>query len=129
VDMNSKLVWPDNVWMGVSIENDRYAFRADHLRRTGAAVRFLSLEPLLGPVTPLDLEGIDWVIVGGESGPYARPIDPGWVTAIRDQCESDGVAFFFKQWGGRTPKAGGRVLDGRTWDDMPRIRAHAEPSP
>ena len=95
-----ELEWPPNVWMGVSIENDRYAFRADHLRAVPAAVRFLSVEPMLGPIPSLDLNGIDWVIVGGESGPGARPIGREWVTDIRDRCRDQGVAFFFKQWGG-----------------------------
>ena len=117
--VRQELEWPRNVWMGVSIENDRYAFRADHLRAVPAAVRFLSVEPMLGPIASLDLNGIDWVIVGGESGPGARPIRPEWVTNIRDRCRDQGVAFFFKQWGGRTPKAGGRELDGRTWDELP----------
>lgn len=112
------LQWPENVWMGVSVESQRYAFRADHLRRVPAAVRFVSIEPLLGPVE-LSLDGIDWVIVGGESGPKARPMDPEWARAVRDQCDDAGVRFFFKQWGGRTPKQGGRDLDGRTWDEMP----------
>jgi protein gp37 len=113
-------VWPlPNVWWGTSIESDRYAWRASHLRQTPAAIRFVSLEPLLGPVPSLDLTGIDWVITGGESGPNARPIEVDWVRAIRDRCQAAGVAFFHKQWGGRTPKAGGRELDGRTWDEMP----------
>lgn len=146
--------WPlPNVWLGTSIESDRYTWRADHLRCTPAAVRFLSLEPLLGPLTSLDLTGIDWVIVGGESGPGARPMHPDWVRDIRDRCVAAGVAFFFKQWGEHRPlidylragggcpvpcveiptpdgsrrgemarvgkKAAGRVLDGRTWDEMP----------
>jgi protein gp37 len=111
-----------NVWLGVSIENDDYTWRADHLRLTPAAVRFLSLEPLLGPLPSLNLSGIDWAIVGGESGPHFRPVDPAWVRAIRDRCAVHGVALFFKQWGGRTPKAGGRELDGRTWDEWPRAR-------
>jgi protein gp37 len=114
-----RLEWPPNVWMGVSIENDRYTFRVRDLLTVGAAVRFLSVEPLLGPVPSLDLKGIDWVIVGGESGPNARPVEPDWVRQIRDACKSFGVPFFFKQWGGRTPKAGGRLLDGRTWDELP----------
>lgn len=112
-----------NVWLGTSIESDRYTFRADHLRAAPAAVRFLSLEPLLGPLPSLDLTGIDWVIVGGESGRHARPVDPGWVRDLRDQSLDAGVAFFFKQWGGPTPKAGGRDLDGRTWDQMPATAA------
>lgn len=111
--------WLPNVWLGTSIESDEYSFRADHLRRTPAAVRFLSCEPLLGPLPSLELGGIGWVIVGGESGAGHRPIDPGWVRDIRDRCVDAQVPFFFKQWGGRTPKAGGRDLDGRTWDQMP----------
>jgi protein gp37 len=114
----SELDWPSNVWMGVSVENQSYSFRADHLRQVPAAVRFLSIEPLLGPVE-LNLAGIDWVIVGGESGHRARPIDPDWVEAVRHQCSQAEVPFFFKQWGGRTPKANGRTLGGRTWDEMP----------
>jgi protein gp37 len=113
-----RLPWPPNVWMGVSVENQHYAFRADHLRQVPAAIRFLSVEPLLGPVT-LALDGLHWVTVGGESGYHARPVDPRWVEAIRDQCVEAGVAFFFKQWGGRTPKANGRLLHGRTWDEKP----------
>ncbi|MDF1597616.1 MAG: phage Gp37/Gp68 family protein [Acidimicrobiia bacterium] len=119
----SQLDWPANVWMGVSVENDKYRFRIDHLREVPAAVRFLSLEPLLGPLATLDLAGIDWVIVGGESGPRARPMDPMWAEDIRDQCLAAGVPFFFKQWGGRTPKSGGRQLDERTWDEMPLLAA------
>lgn len=112
--------WPlPNVWLGTSIESDEYVWRADELRKTPAAVRFLSLEPLLGPLPSLDLAGIDWVIVGGESGPRHRPLDLGWVRDIRDRCQALGVALFFKQVGGPTPKAGGRLLDGRTWDQMP----------
>lgn len=117
--MADSLPWSSNVWMGVSVENDRYQFRADHLREVPAAVRFISAEPLLGPLPDLDLDGIGWVIVGGESGPGARPMDPLWASEIRDQCVDAGVAFFFKQWGGRTPKAGGRELDGRTWSETP----------
>ncbi|SDI51353.1 protein gp37 [Sinosporangium album] len=112
-----------NVWLGTSIEEDKYAPRADHLRRAPGAVRFLSLEPLLGPVPSLNLTGIDWVIAGGESGPGYRSLDLGWVREIRDRCVDAGIAFFFKQVGGRTPKAGGRLLDGRTWDELPTHRA------
>jgi protein gp37 len=112
--------WPlPNVWAGTSIESDGYGWRAGFLRRAPAAVRFLSLEPLLGPLPSLDLTGIDWVIAGGESGPGHRPLDLDWVRDIRDRCAERGIAFFFKQVGGRTPKAGGRELDGRTWDQMP----------
>jgi len=108
-----------NVWLGTSIENDRYTFRSEHLSLAPAAVRFLSIEPLLGPVPSLSLHGISWVIVGGESGANHRPIEADWVREIRDLCLLAGVPFFFKQWGGRTPKAGGRELDGRTWDEYP----------
>lgn len=117
--VSEKLDWPPNVWMGVSIESDRYTFRANHLRTTGAAVRFVSVDPMLGPVPSLSLLGLDWVIAGEESEPSARPMSPDWVRAVRDRCVATSTAFFFKQWGGRTPKAGGRDLDGRTWDEMP----------
>ncbi|MGE3140188.1 MAG: DUF5131 family protein [Dehalococcoidia bacterium] len=117
-----------NVWLGTSIEADPLVWRADALRRTPAAVRFLSLEPLIGPVPSLGLDGIDWVITGGESGHGARPVDPAWVLQVRDRCQASGVAFFHKQWGGRTPKAGGRLVDGRTWDEMP-TRTDTEPTP
>jgi protein gp37 len=113
------LPWPANVWMGVSVESSDYAFRIDHLRATPARIKFLSLEPLLGPLPHLDLRGINWAIVGGESGPGARPMNPAWVTEIRDQCREAGVAFFFKQWGGVQKKRTGRLLEGRTWDEMP----------
>lgn len=114
-----KLEWPTNVWMGVSVESFDAVDRIEHLRATPAAVRFLSCEPLLTALPSLNLSDIDWMIAGGESGPNARPMDPAWVTDLRDQCEAADVAFFFKQWGGRTPKANGRELDGRTWDEMP----------
>ncbi|WP_125264433.1 DUF5131 family protein [Streptomyces alboflavus] len=114
-----KLDWPDNVWMGVSVETETELARVDDLREVPSAVRFLSCEPLLGPLSGLRLEGIHWVIAGGESGPRHRALDEAWVTQIRDTCQDAGVAFFFKQWGGRTPKAGGRLLEGRTWDQMP----------
>ena len=103
----------------MSVENADYVDRIDHLRKTGAHVKFLSLEPLLGPLRKLTLRQIDWVIVGGESGPEARPMDPAWVVDIRDQCMQAGVAFFFKQWGGVNKKRTGRDLEGRTWDEMP----------
>jgi protein gp37 len=106
--------------MGVSVENSDYLDRVDHLRRTGAAIKFLSLEPLLGPLEGLNLQGIDWVIAGGESGPGARPMDAAWVYSIRDQCLAAGVAFHFKQWGGANKKKAGRRLEGRTWDQFPR---------
>ncbi|WTD07687.1 phage Gp37/Gp68 family protein (plasmid) [Streptomyces albidoflavus] len=115
-----KLDWPANLWMGVSVESEAELPRVDDLRQVPAAVRFLSCEPLLGPLPGLNLEGIGWVIAGGESGPNHRPLDEAWVTDIRDTCQQAGAAFFFKQWGGRTPKAGGRTLAGRTWDEMPQ---------
>lgn len=118
-DLAPQLQWPLNVWMGVSVENVDHIDRIDLLRRTGARVKFLSLEPLLGPLPCLDLAGIDWVIVGGESGPQARPIAKTWIVEIRDQCREAGVAFFFKQWGGVAKKKTGRLLEGRTWDQMP----------
>ena len=118
-DFAPDLDWPPNVWMGVSVENDRYTFRIDHLRSVEAAVRFVSAEPLLGPLPGLDLSSIHWLIAGGESGPNARPMDEAWVRDLRDQCREANVAFFFKQWGGRTPKAGGRELDGAHHDEMP----------
>lgn len=116
------LPWPDHLWMGVSVESAKYTPRIDHLRQTPARVRFLSLEPLLGPLPALDLRGIHWVIVGGESGPGARPMDPAWVRDLREQCVQAKVPFFFKQWGGVNKKKTGRVLDGRTWDELPRVR-------
>jgi protein gp37 len=115
----SQLPWPPNVWMGVTIEDERFVGRADHLRAVPAAVRFISAEPLLGPLDGLSLEGIDWLIAGGESGPRHRPVEKRWLLELRDQCLGAGVAFFFKQWGGPRPKSGGRELDGRTWDEMP----------
>jgi len=114
------LNWPPNVWIGVSIETAKYLWRADHLLEVPATVRFLSLEPLLGPLGTIDLSGIHWVIAGGESGPGARPIEADWVRDIRKQCHRQGVPFFFKQWGGVQKKRNGRVLDGRTWDGMPK---------
>jgi protein gp37 len=119
--LNREIEWPDNVWMGVSVENEQYTFRIDHLRQTDAYIKFLSLEPLLGPLPQLNLRGIDWVIVGGESGPGARPVKEGWVVDIRDQCRKARIPFFFKQWGGFNKKRAGRVLQGRTWDQMPRL--------
>lgn len=115
-----KLTWTSNIWMGVSVENDQYLTRIEQLRSVPAAVRFLSLEPLLGPLPNLNLDGIDWVIVGGESGRSARPIDPAWVEDLRDQCAAASVAFFFKQWGGKDKKAAGRLLSGRVHDSRPQ---------
>jgi protein gp37 len=120
------LPWPPHVWMGVTIENRRFVHRADRLREVPAAVRFISAEPLLGPLEGLELGGIDWLIAGGESGPRHRPVRAEWLRHLRDRCNADGVAFFFKQWGGIRPKSGGRELDGRTWDEMPVAR---EPVP
>ncbi|MBA4106842.1 MAG: hypothetical protein C0485_13905 [Pirellula sp.] len=116
------LDWPPNVWMGVSVESKEYTFRIDHLRSTSAAVKFLSLEPLLGPLEELNLTDIDWAIVGGESGPGARPCLRNWVVSIRKQCKAARVPFFFKQWGGFNKKKSGRQLDGRTWDEFPVVR-------
>lgn len=118
-DISEDLPWPNNVWMGVSVESQAYISRIDDLRRTRAAVKFLSLEPLLGPLDHLDLRSIDWAIAGGESGPNARPMLPDWVRSIRDQCTAANVAFHFKQWGGVQKKLAGRMLDGRTWDELP----------
>ena len=118
-ELAPKLPWEPNIWMGVSVESDRYRGRIDALRQADAAIRFLSLEPLLGPVHDLNLQGIHWVIVGGESGPGARPMDAAWAKDLRDQCRRSKVPFFFKQWGGTNKKRAGRVLDGRTWDEMP----------
>ena len=117
--LDSQLDWQPHIWMGVSVENARFVHRIDHLRATRAHVKFLSLEPLLRPLPNLDLRSIDWVIVGGESGPHARPMYPSWVSDIRDQCRTAGVAFFFKQWGGVFKSRAGRELEGRTWDQMP----------
>ncbi len=118
-----RLDWPANLWMGVSVENSATLIRVDDLRAVPAAVRFVSCEPLLGPLDAINLDGIGWVIAGGESGPRHRRMDPAWATALRDRCETAGVPFFFKQWGGRTPKQSGRLLDGQTWDQMPRPRS------
>lgn len=116
--------WPlDNVWIGTSVEDSRVTHRIDALRKCPAAVRFLSCEPLIGPLPDLNLEGIGWVIAGGESGPGHRPCDPVWVRDLRDQCGAAGVSFFFKQWGGLTPKSGGKALDGREWCDFPKAAA------
>ena len=120
--LSSRLNWAPHIWMGVTVEDSEYVYRVNQLRQTGAAIKFLSLEPLLGPIIGLDLDGIDWVIAGGESGPYARPVEPHWVTSVRDQCQDYKVPFFFKQWGGVRKKKAGRELDGRTWDEMPLIR-------
>jgi protein gp37 len=120
-ELGSKLNWAPHIWMGVSVESEKYLSRIDCLRRTPAEVKFLSLEPLLGPLPEMNLGGIDWAIVGGESGPGARPMEAEWVTDIRDQCLRANVAFFFKQWGGVYKKRTGRELEGRTWDQKPRL--------
>ena len=124
-ELGQELEWPPNIWMGVSVETDLYRSRIDDLRRTGAHLKFVSLEPLLGPLQDLELDGIGWVIVGGESGPRARPMRPEWVTDIRDQCSQAQVPFFFKQWGGQNKKKAGRLLDGREWGEMPTPPAAA----
>jgi protein gp37 len=121
LQVSPSLSWPSNVWMGVSVESDDFLRRIDLLRMTGARIKFLSLEPLLGPLPVLDLSEIDWVIAGGESGPSARSMSPDWIRDIRDQCTDANVAFHFKQWGGRIKSRNGRVLDGRTWDDSPDV--------
>ena len=115
------LAWRPHIWAGVSIETDRYTWRADHLRKVPAYIRFISAEPLLGPLDRLSLDGIHWLISGGESGYGHRPCDPDWVRNLRDRCVAGGIAYFHKQWGGRTPRAGGRLLDGRTWDELPQM--------
>lgn len=122
VELASSLPWPPNVWMGVTIENRRFVHRADYLREVPAAVRFISAEPLLGPLEGLELADIDWLIAGGESGPRHRLVREEWITDLRDRCLHEKVAFFFKQWGGARSKSGGRLLEGRTWDEMPRVR-------
>ncbi len=120
VQMASKLDWAPNIWMGVSVENDKFQYRIDDLRKTKAAVKFLSLEPLIGPLPNMNLKNIDWAIVGGESGPGARPMEKEWVIQIKRQCSAAKVPFFFKQWGGVWKKKNGRELNGRTWDQMPK---------
>jgi len=119
VELSSDLEWADNIWMGVSVENKDYVYRIDDLRKTKAKTKFLSIEPLLGPLPIMNLKGIDWVIVGGESGPGARRLEREWVIDVQDQCLKAKVPFFFKQWGGVQKKKAGRMLEGRTWDDMP----------
>ncbi len=118
-NMADRLDWAENIWVGVTMETAEYGFRIDHLRSVPARLRFLSIEPLLGPVKDLDLTGVDWVIVGGESGPGARPMKEEWVLQIKDICEAASVPFFFKQWGGVQKKKAGRLLEGKTWDARP----------
>lgn len=125
LEVNTKITWPPNIWMGVTVESGDYTSRINDLRHTGAHTKFLSLEPLLGALPDLDLSGIDWVIVGGESGPNARNMEKEWATAIRDQCRNQKVPFFFKQWGGTNKKKTGRRLEGRLWDEMP-VRKRTE---
>ena len=119
--LHKELKWTHNIWMGVSVENDKVRHRIDFLRQTNARIRFLSLEPLIGPLKSLDLQNIDWVIVGGESGNRPRPMKSDWVIDIQEQCQEQDVAFFFKQWGGKNKKIAGRILNGRTYDEMPEI--------
>jgi protein gp37 len=121
LELHNELKWTHNIWMGVSVENEYTADRIDYLRKTKAKVKFLSFEPLIGPLPNLNLKKIDWVIVGGESGASPRPMEADWVLDIQEQCENSDVAFFFKQWGGRNKKAAGRILNGRTYDEMPEI--------
>jgi protein gp37 len=123
-----KLAWPSNVWMGVSVEENKQAARVDRLREVPAAVRFISAEPLLGPLDEVDLTGIDWLIAGGESGPRCRTAEFDWIDDLRMRCAEDGIAFFFKQWGGRTPKANGRLLGDQTFDQMPVASQRWEPA-
>jgi protein gp37 len=122
MQLSPSLDWSKNVWMGVSVENQDHTFRIDHLKRCAAPTKFLSLEPLLGPLPDLELEGINWVIVGGESGPGARPVHEEWVIDIRDQCLNADVPFFFKQWGGVNKKRSGRLLKGEVWNQLPLLR-------
>jgi protein gp37 len=119
-ELSPYLEWADNIWMGVSVENKDYVYRIDDLKKTGAKIKFLSVEPLLGQIPKMNLKGINWVIFGGESGPGARPLEREWGIGVRDQCKKAKVPFFFKQWGGVQKKKAGRLLDGRTWDEMPR---------
>ena len=123
VQLDKRLSWTPNIWLGTSIESARWMDRLERLRETGASVKFLSLEPLLGPLTSIPLDGIDWVIVGGESGPRARPMEADWVREIRDSCLQHKVPFFFKQWGGVFKKRTGRILDNQVWDQMPDTTA------
>ena len=119
LEYSNELEWPDNVWMGVTVETSSYVSRIDDLRKTNAFIKFISIEPLLSPLHNLDLTGINWVIVGGESGPKSRPMNPEWPKEIKNQCKEQGVPFFFKQWGGTNRKKNGRLLEGSTWDELP----------
>jgi len=122
LDLNPQLKWASHIWLGVTVENEKNTFRIDDLRKTGANTKFLCMEPFLGPVPELDLKGIDWVIVGGESGPGARPMKKEWATRIRDLCVREKVPFFFKQWGGVNKKKTGRILEGKIWDQTPPVK-------
>lgn len=119
--MNQVLTWSENIWMGVSIENEKFMNRLDDLRKTNASLKFISFEPLLGPIPKINLDGIDWVIVGGESGPRSRAVEKEWITQIRDQCIKTNIPFFFKQWGGKNKKKNGRLLEGIVWDQFPKF--------
>lgn len=127
-ELATQLIWADNIWMGVTVEGGDYIDRIDHLRETDAAIKFISFEPLLGPIPEFDPEGIDWAIVGGESGPGARPMDREWVVDIRDRCLAGNVPFFFKQWGGINKERNGRILDDRTWSETPHVNERRESS-
>lgn len=120
-ELSPSLTWPENVWMGVTVESDKYKSRIDDLRQTNAIVKFISAEPLLSSIIPVNLKGINWVIVGGESGPSARPVKEEWIREVRNECQNQGVPFFFKQWGGFNKKKAGRLLDGRIWNEMPEL--------
>jgi protein gp37 len=126
LELSSKLHWMPNIWMGVTVEENNYSYRIEHLKKTGANIKFLSLEPLINPISNLQLKGIDWVIVGGESGPNARPMKKEWVVDIKNQCQSNNVPFFFKQWGGFNKKRAGRELDGRIWSEIPSLLPKAQ---
>jgi protein gp37 len=126
LELSPRLPWTSNIWMGVTVEEKNYTYRIEHLKRTSAKVKFLSLEPLLSPIHNLQLKEIDWIIVGGESGPNARPMKKDWVIDIRNQCQSEKVPFFFKQWGGRNKKKAGRELEGRIWNEIPSLLPGAQ---
>jgi protein gp37 len=126
LELSPRLPWASNIWMGVTVEAENYMYRIEHLKRTDTVIKFLSLEPLLSPINNLSLAGIDWVIVGGESGPNARPMKKDWVVDIRNQCQNKNVPFFFKQWGGINKKKAGRELDGRIWSETPSLLPNAQ---
>ncbi|MHB8104206.1 MAG: DUF5131 family protein [Dehalococcoidales bacterium] len=126
LELSPHLPWASNIWMGVTVEAENYTYRIEQLKKTGAAVKFLSLEPLLSPINNLPLTGIDWVIVGGESGPNARPMEKDWVVDVRNQCQNKKVPFFFKQWGGINKKKTGRELEGRIWSETPSLFPNAQ---